>query len=99
MIGKPRWKTSKSSTLSRYEFFQLYRNEPDEAKREHIIRQALEISPSFMVAANDLQVMLLEQKRPDPELLKPFANKKAPIEVSINHAVALLETGRYLQGT
>lgn len=81
--------------LSRYEFFQLYRNEPDEAKREHIIRQALEISPSFMVAANDLQVMLLEQKRPDPELLKPFANKKAPIEVSINHAVALLETGRF----
>lgn len=81
--------------LSRYEFFQLYRNEPDDAKRELIIRQALETSPRFMVAANDLQVMLLNQDRPDPELLKPFVNKKAPLEVSINHAVALLETGHF----
>lgn len=81
--------------LSRFEFFQLYRNEPDEGKREQIIRQALEISPSFMVAANDLQVILLNQHRPDPDLLKPFASQKAPIEVNINHAIALLETGRY----
>lgn len=46
--------------LSRFEYFQLYRNEPTDSIREKYCRQALEMYPSFMVAANDLQVILIE---------------------------------------
>ncbi len=81
--------------LSRYEFFRLYREEPDTARRAAIIHQALEIYPSFAVAASDLQEMLIERKTPDPDLLTPFAGKKAPTTLNINHMIALLDAGRY----
>lgn len=44
------------SQLSKYEFFKLYRAEADTAKRVAMMRQALEVYPSFMAAANDLSV-------------------------------------------
>ncbi len=81
--------------LSRYEFFRLYRAETDTAAREKELRQALEIYPSFMVAANDLQVMLLARKQPDPDLLVRFAGKNAPVTVNLNQAAALLIEGEY----
>lgn len=81
--------------LSRYEFFRLYRAETDTAARGKELRQALEIYPSFMVAANDLQVLLLARNQADPELLGRFAGKKAPATVNINHAAALISAGDY----
>lgn len=81
--------------LSRYEFFRLYREEADEQQREKMLRQALEIYPSFMVAANDLQALLIRRHASEPELLAPFAGKRAPHAVNINHAVALIANGLY----
>lgn len=81
--------------LSRYEFFRLYRGENDKARREEYIRQALEIYPSFMVAANDLQALLIERNEPDAKLLEPFAGKDAPATLNVNHTIALLDAGRF----
>lgn len=81
--------------LSRYEFFTLYRNEPDMKKRETILRQALEMFPSFMIAANDLAALLIERGEPDAELLEKFAGEKAPTTVNTNHAIALLKNQQY----
>lgn len=79
--------------LSRYEFFQLYRNEKVDSIREKYCRQALEMYPSFMIAANDLQVLLLSKKKGDPELLAPYVGSKVPNEVNINHIIAGMESG------
>lgn len=81
--------------LSRYEFFRLYREEPDSTQREKYCRQALEMFPSFMVAANDLQSLLISRGTPDAELLVPFAGEKAPATVNTNHIIALLSKGKY----
>lgn len=83
--------------LSRYEFFRLYRAEADEAKREKIIRQALEIYPSFGIAASDLQAILIKNGKADRDLLKPYAGKKAPATLNANHMIALLNSGQYSQ--
>ena len=80
--------------LSRYEFFRLYRAEADTARRAKYIHQALEQYPSFMVAATDLQEMLIARKQSDPDLLERFAGKKAPTELNINHMIACIENGR-----
>lgn len=58
--------------LTQYEFFALYRAEKDLEKREKILRQALEVSPSFMLAANDLSVLLTQKGEPDPTVLERF---------------------------
>lgn len=84
-----------STLLSRYEFFRLYREEKDSIRREHICRQALKTYPHFMVAANDLQACLIRRGMADPDLLAPFAGKKAPLTVNLNHMTALLRAGRY----
>ncbi len=81
--------------LSRYEYFQLFRNEPNAETREKYIRQALEIYPSFMVAANDLQEILIARGTPDSELLKPFAGEKAPLALNMNHIIASINCGRF----
>ncbi len=81
--------------LSRYEYFRLFRNEPNAETREKYIRQALEIYPSFMIAANDLQEILIGRGTPDPELLKPFAGEKAPIALNMNHIIACINCGRF----
>lgn len=83
--------------LSRFEFFQLYRAESDSVQREKELRQALEMYPSFIVAANDLSATLIERHAADPDILRPFAGKKAPIVVNINQMVALLETGHFTE--
>ncbi len=81
--------------LSRFEFFQLYRNEKNAERRETILRQALEMYPSFMVAANDLQTILINRQESDAKLLAPFAGQKAPVAVNANHMIALLNAGQY----
>lgn len=93
--------------LSRYEFFRMYRSEENEVKREKILRQALEIYPSFTAAANDLSALLIQRGTPDPEILRNFAGKKlydengskqkvmAPAVVNQNQMVALLVNSEY----
>lgn len=68
--------------LTRYEFFTLYRSENDAVKRDTIIRQALEMYPSFMIAANDLAADLINRGESDPQLLEPFAGEKAPLRLT-----------------
>ena len=83
--------------LSRYEFFRLYRSETDSLKRQTMMRQALEVYPSFMAAANDLSVSLLNNHQADPSLLRPFAGANAPQEVNVNQAIALLNAGLFTE--
>jgi len=81
--------------LSRFEFFRLYRGETDSVKRETICRQALEVYPSFMIAANDLSAELTNSGKSDAEILLPFAGKNAPTTLNRNQVIALLNTGNY----
>ena len=83
------------SQLSKYEFFKLYRAEADTAKRVTMMRQALEVYPSFMAAANDLSVQLINHRQYDAALLRPFAGANAPQEVNVNLLIALLNEGLY----
>lgn len=81
--------------LSDYEFFKLYRSEEDDAQREKYLRQALEVSPSFMIAANDLAALLIKHNKPDADVLRKFAGEKAPEVVNRNQMVALLANHEY----
>lgn len=81
--------------LSDYEFFKLYRSEENDAQREKYLRQALEVSPSFMIAANDLAALLIKHNRPDADVLRKFAGEKAPEVVNRNQMVALLANHEY----
>lgn len=81
--------------LTEYEYFKLYREEPDTAKCVKILRKALKEYPSFIVAANDLQSILIAQHKAESGLLAPFCGEKAPVEVNMNHAVALMANGEY----
>ena len=83
--------------LSKFEFFKLYRSETDSLKRQTIMRQALEVYPSFMAAANDLSASLISSRKADPSLLRPFAGEKAPQEVNINQVIALLNEGLFTE--
>ena len=81
--------------LSKYEFFRLYRGETDTVKREQYCREALEVYPSLMIAANDLQSLLIARGTPETDLLTKFAGPKAPVTVNSNHIIALIEAGKY----
>lgn len=81
--------------LTKYEFFRLYRAEEDSARREKVLRQALEIYPSFMVAANDLAALLINRRMADSDLLRPFVGKEAPSVVNTNQMIALLNAGLF----
>lgn len=81
--------------LSRFEFYTLFQGEKNDSLRERQLRQALEVYPSFTLAACNLSEMLIQQKRPDPEVTKPFAGKKAPMAINANHVIALMAQSRY----
>ena len=81
--------------LSDYEFFKLYRSEENDAQREKYLRQALEVSPSFMIAANYLAALLIKHDKPDADVLRKFAGEKAPEVVNRNQMVALLANHEY----
>ncbi len=91
-----------STNLKEYEFFKLYRNEPDTLRRMQICRQALTVWPRFVAAANDLQAMLIKRGKPEIKLLEKFAGRstrKRPVaaEVNANHAIALLLNQKFSQ--
>lgn len=81
--------------LSRYEFYQLYSGESNQTLREEYMRKAIEVYPSFMVAANDLEASLLSHGLSDETLLEKFVGENAPQEVNCNQVIALLNAGHY----
>ena len=81
--------------LTRFEYFKLYRAETDADKREKMMRQAIEIYPSYLAAANDLEAHLINTHRPDASLLRKFAGARAPQELNVNQMIALLDGGQY----
>lgn len=83
--------------LSKFEFFKLYRSEKDTLKRVKMMRQALEVYPSFTAAANDLAAEMIAAGEPDATILKRFAGKNAPQEVNTNQIIALLAAGKYTE--
>ncbi len=84
--------------LSRFEFFRLYRAETDSVKRETVLRRALEVYPSFQVAANDLQAELISRRAPEDSITRRFAGKKAiSPTLNANHCIACLSNGNYVE--
>lgn len=81
--------------LTRFEYFKLYRAETDADKREKMMRQAIEIYPSYLAAANDLEAHLINTHRSDASLLRKFAGARAPQELNVNQMIALLDGGQY----
>lgn len=81
--------------LMPYEFWRLYVNAKTPDERMKICKQALELYPDFMQAANEMAVMLIEKDQPDAKLLEPFINDTAPAELICNHIVALLHEREY----
>lgn len=81
--------------LSRFEFYTLYSTETDKNRREQYMREALEVYPSFMAAANDLSASLTSRGASDETLLENFVGESAPREVNCNQMVALLNSGHY----
>ena len=87
-----------SAELTRNEFWRLYNMAGSPAEREAICRRALEVYPKFLVAATDLAAMLIEQGKPDAELLVPYLEmKEIPDETRLNQVIAWLSVGKYVQ--
>ncbi len=87
-----------SAELTRNEFWRLYNMAGSPAEREAICRRALEVYPKFLVAATDLATMLIEQGKPDAELLVPYLEmKEIPDETRLNQVIAWLSVGKYVQ--
>lgn len=82
--------------LSPFEYWKLYGSETNYDVKEKICREALKKYPDFMMAANDLAVVLIQKGQADDRLLEPFIGKlEVPDEVKINHIIALLQHQRY----
>lgn len=87
-----------SGDLTRNEFWRLYNMADSKAEREAICRRALEVYPKFLVAATDLAAMLIEQGKPDAELLVPYLGmKEIPDETRFNQVIAWLSVGKFVQ--
>lgn len=76
--------------LSRHEFWRMFEIAESDEEKETIYKQALEVYPKFMLAANNLSALYINQGRPDDSILESFISKDAPEEVLTNQAVALL---------
>lgn len=81
--------------LAMYEFWRMYINAATDEERETICRRAIEVYPKFMLAANELAVMLINKKTPDVKLLEPFVSADAPQEVLCNQIIALMNEREY----
>lgn len=96
------YKTDPKS-LSRYEFFKLYRYiAKTPAEKEEYLKKALETHPNFFVAATDLAAMKLERGEADYDLLGNYLQpgkkiKKIPDEARLNHIAACLASHHYLE--
>ena len=81
--------------LSRHEFRRMFEIAESDEEKETIYKQALEVYPKFMLAANNLSALYINQGRPDDSILESFISKDAPEEILTNQAVALLSNWKY----
>ena len=81
--------------LSRHEFWRMFEIAESDEEKETIYKQALEVYPKFMLAANNLSALYINQGRPYDSILESFISKDAPEEVLTNQAVALLSNWKY----
>lgn len=81
--------------LSRHEFWRMFTMVQSDDEREIYYKQALEVYPKFMLAANNLSALYINQGRADDSILEPFVSKDAPEELLTNQAVALLSNWKY----
>ena len=81
--------------LSRHEFWRMLEIAESDEEKETIYKQALEVYPKFMLAANNLSALYINQGRPDDSILESFISKDAPEEALTNQAVALLSNWKY----
>ena len=81
--------------LSRHEFWRMFTMAESDEEKEKYYKQALEVYPKFMLAANNLSALYINQGRPDDSILEPFVQKDAPEELLTNQAVALLSNWKY----
>ena len=81
--------------LTKFEYYRLFSEEKNEEKREEYLRNAVNIYPRFVLAANQLAVAMIKKDEPELELLQKEAGEKAPYAVNLNHTIALLHHGRF----
>lgn len=81
------------SNLTASEFWRYIRGHADSSTEEveRLMREALKYHPDLMIAANNLSALLNREHRADTTLLLPFLRDDAPIEIKVNHIVALLQ--------
>lgn len=82
--------------LTRHEFYQLIREAKGD-EYEKLCRQALEVYPKFLWAANELSAYLIKNERADVSVLEPFVDAKAPVSVMVNQSIANLQEGQFLK--
>lgn len=80
--------------LTRHEFYQLIKDAQGD-EYEKLCRQALEVYPKFLWAANELSAYLIKNERADVSVLEPFVDAKAPVSVMVNQSVASLQEGNF----
>ena len=78
-------------TLTIDEIAQLYAQDYSQLPKYEFFK----LYPSFMAAANDLSVQLINHRQYDASLLRPFAGAGAPQEVNVNQLITLLNEGLY----
>lgn len=81
--------------LTHYEFYRMFEMTQDTVKLRKLYNQALTLFPKFLLAANRLAVLNLDQNCPDDSILEPFINKKAPQSVLMNQVMTLLKMRLY----
>ncbi len=82
--------------LSMFEYWRLYSEETDMDRQEKLCREALAKYPDFMVAANDLERILIKKGQADDKILEPFVHQdEIPDAVKLNYIIALLANNRF----
>ncbi|MDD6209747.1 MAG: carboxypeptidase-like regulatory domain-containing protein [Bacteroidales bacterium] len=81
--------------LSRYEYWRLLEENVLKDSTELIARKAMLQYKDFLYPAAILSELLLKENRPDPEVLKPFAVRGAPLPILQNQILSLLAKNRF----
>lgn len=85
----------KTKELTRFEYYRMIAMTTDEGDKEKLCHEALAKYDNFVYVANELALLNIRQNKPNSKILKPYINKKAPIEVLVNQTITLLNEGKY----
>ena len=89
------YKSGNHNEFTRYEFFRRMQQAKDTTEMREICTRALQRYPRFMLAANELSMINIKNNCPNPDLLKPFVDRKAPHQILANQTLTLLKSGLY----